>query len=82
MSNDIDDVVARLSEVQRKMVGDGFYIDGWHNRRFLNDAIGLREMGCVTECEGGDDQHTTLNYEPTTLGRAVRARIQEQNHAE
>lgn len=77
---DVAGVAGRLTEAQRNMLGEPFYIDGWHNRRFLIDAIEMRNLGLVTERDGGDEQYTQYIYTPTPLALAVRAHLKDNEN--
>jgi hypothetical protein len=54
----------KLTPIQRKMLTGAFYIDGWHNRHFLEEANDLVEQGLLSRQESGDEQYTCYNYEP------------------
>lgn len=60
-----------LTDIQRKMLTGEFYIDGWHNTRFLGQANALAGAGLLSRRESGDDQYTSYHYAPTDLARAA-----------
>ena len=53
-----------FTEVEKQMLNNPFYIDGWHNRDYLETADKLVEMGLIRRHEGGDSQYTSYHYEP------------------
>ncbi len=73
----VAEIARDLNGVQRKMAGEPFYIDGWHNRSFIPEAVDMRLRGLVSEQDDGDDQYTRYSYTPTPLGLAVRQHLLE-----
>jgi hypothetical protein len=53
-----------LSSAQRTMLTGAFFIDGWHNTRFLGEANDLVSRGLLTVRDGSDDQRTVYHFEP------------------
>lgn len=57
----------KLTKAQEKMLTGEFFIDGWNNRDFLEEANQLVVLGLLTRREYGDDQYTAFEYKPAGL---------------
>jgi len=53
-----------MTPAQEKMLTGPSYIDGWHNRDYLDEALELVEMGLLKMESDVSDQYTVYRFEP------------------